>query len=231
MPSRAERSIAACASLSTQPLFIAELPSRERNTPRARGADGATANLRQARGQLLPSARLLHQPERRGRSLSSLSAEPDTTGSIEGAGGVKDGAGGLASSRKAWGAGSRTVGRRRGGSAGWRFGNRAGDLRRWCLLRPRLGRRLRIAARLGVPRGRRFALGDRVRGRLGCSNGSGPVEVVDGACEFRLRRNLRREALALAAAAVAPPPPPPPAPAPAPARALRPRRPCGPPPP
>src|SRR5215475_4440082 len=115
MPSRAERSIAACASLSTQPLFIAELPSRERNTPRARGADGATANLRQARGQLLPSARLLHQPERRGRSLSSLSAELDSTGSIEGAG-VKDGAGGLASSRNAWGAGSRTVERRRGGS-------------------------------------------------------------------------------------------------------------------
>src|SRR5262249_19385954 len=114
MPSRAERSIAACASLSTQPLFIAEFPSRERNTPRARGADGASANLRQARGQLLPSARLLHQPERRGRSLSSLSAELDSTGSIEGAGagGVKDGA----SSRKAWGAGSRTVERRRGGS-------------------------------------------------------------------------------------------------------------------
>src|SRR5215475_2725800 len=100
MPSRAERSIAACASLSTQPLFIAEFPSRERNTPRARGADGATANLRQARGQLLPSARLLHQPERRGRSLSSVSAELDSTGPIEGAGaGVKDGAGGLASSR------------------------------------------------------------------------------------------------------------------------------------
>src|SRR5215510_11032970 len=115
MPSRAKRSIAACASLSTQPLFIAELPSRERNTPQARGADGASANLRQARGQLLPSARLLHQPERRGRSLSSLSAELDSTGSIEGAGagGVKDGA----SSRKAWGAGSRTVERRRGGSA------------------------------------------------------------------------------------------------------------------
>jgi hypothetical protein len=65
----------------------------------------------------LPSARLLHQPERRGRSLSSLSAGLDTTGSTEGTGGVKDGGGELASSPNAWGTGSRTVERRRGGSA------------------------------------------------------------------------------------------------------------------
>src|SRR5262249_21902375 len=55
-------------------------------------------------------------------SLWSLSAGLDTTGSTEGTdGGVKDGAGELASSRNAssrnaWGAGSRTVERRRGGS-------------------------------------------------------------------------------------------------------------------
>src|SRR5262249_61744379 len=61
----------------------------------------------------------------------------------------------------------------------------------------------------------------------GCSNGSGPVEVVDGACEFRLRRNLRREALALAAATVAPPAPPSAAPAPALALAMRLCRPFG----
>src|SRR5262249_10675966 len=95
-----------------------------RRAPLTRLQDAAGARrrrgereLRRARGQLLPSTRLLHQPERRGRSLSSLSAGLDSTGSIEDAGGVKDGAGGLASSRKAWGAGSRTVERRRGGSA------------------------------------------------------------------------------------------------------------------
>src|SRR5215813_9485110 len=75
--------------------------------------------------------------------------------------------------------------------------------------------------------GPRFALGDRGHGRLGRSNGSGLVEVVDGACEFRLRRNLRREALALAAATVAPPAPPPAAPAPALALAMRLCRPFG----
>jgi hypothetical protein len=56
---------------------------------------------------------LLHQPERRGRSLLSLSSELDTTVSIEGADGVKAGGGELASSRNACGAGSRTVERRR----------------------------------------------------------------------------------------------------------------------
>src|SRR5262249_12966212 len=97
---------------------------RRASLTRAQHAAGARCRrgdreLRKARGQLLPSARLLHQPERRGRSLSSLSAELDSTGSIDGAGagGVKDARGGLASSRKAWGAGSRTVERRRGGSA------------------------------------------------------------------------------------------------------------------
>src|SRR5262249_40876156 len=108
---------------------------------------------------------------------------------------------------------------------GWRLGDRVGDPRRCRLLRRRLGGGLHIAA--VVRRGRRFALGDRARGRLGRSNGSGPVEVVDGVCEFRLRRNLRREALALAAATVAPPAPPPPAPAPPPALAMRLCRPLG----
>jgi hypothetical protein len=67
----------------------------------------------------LPSTRLLHQPERRGRSLLSLSAGLDTTGSIAGLGGVNagaDGAGMLPASPKARGAGSRTVERRRDGS-------------------------------------------------------------------------------------------------------------------
>src|SRR5262249_21933404 len=63
-------------------------------------------------------------------------------------------------------------------------------------------------------RGRRSALGDGGWRRLGSSR-SGRVEIVDGACEFRLRRSLRREALALAAATVAPPAPPSAAPAPA----------------
>src|SRR5262249_1448000 len=93
---------------------------------------------------------------------------------------------------------------------GRRFGNRVGDLRRWRLLRPPLGRRVHIAARLRDRHGPRFALGDRGHGRLGRSR---PVEIVDGACEFRLRRSLRREALALAAATVAPPAPPSAAPA------------------
>src|SRR5262249_61593411 len=110
---------------------------------------------------------------------------------------------------------------------GWRFGSRAGDLRRWCLLRPRLSRRLHIVARLGDRHGPRFALGDRGHGRLGRGNGSGLVEVVDGACEFRLRRTLRREALALAAAAVAPSAPPPAAPSSALALAMRLCRPFG----
>src|SRR5262249_60249947 len=74
---------------------------------------------------------------------------------------------------------------------------------------------------LGDRHGPQFALGDRGHGQLGRGNGSGLVEVVDGACEFRLRRNLRREALALAAAAVAPPTPPPAAPSPALAFAMR----------
>src|SRR5262249_34183029 len=89
------------------------------------------------------------------------------------------------------------------------------------------GRRLHIAARLGVRRGRRFAVGDRGPGRLGRSSGSGPVEGVDGACEFRLRRNLRPQALALAAATGAPPAPPPAAPAPPFALAMRLCRPLG----
>src|SRR5262249_60304416 len=52
-------------------------------------------------------------------------------------------------------------------------------------------------------------------------------EIMDGACEFRLRRSLRREALALAAATVAPPAPPSAAPAPALALAMCLRRPFG----
>src|SRR5262249_1434651 len=160
---------------STQPLFIAELPSRERNTRRARGADGATANLRQARGQLLPSARLLHQPERRGRSLSSLSAELDSTGSIEGAGagGVKDGAGGLASSRKAWGAGSRTGERRRGGSGGG--GSGAGAAVRAagasCGRLPAGGRPAAARPAAGAARGSRSAMG--ARGSSAAARGAG----------------------------------------------------------
>src|SRR5262249_2486366 len=70
-----------------------------------------------------------------------------------------------------------------------------------------------MAGGLGDRHAPGFSLGDRGRGRLGRSNSIGPVEIVDGACEFRLRRSLRREALALAAATVAPPAPPSAAPA------------------
>src|SRR5207247_2759843 len=58
--------------------------------------------------QGLPSARLLHQPERRGRSLS-LSAELETTDSGAGADDGIDAAAPLSSSLGVIGAGSRTV--------------------------------------------------------------------------------------------------------------------------
>src|ERR1700730_8066023 len=90
MLSRAYRSIAACASPSSQLLFLA---------------------------QCLPSTRLLHQPDRRGRSLLSLSPEPETTGSAaDTGGGVRAGAGSAASLRDDANAGSRTVERLRAGS-------------------------------------------------------------------------------------------------------------------
>ena len=52
---------------------------------------------------------MLHQPERRGRSLLSSSAELVTTGSGTDAGGAKADAGSLPSARMPPGAGSRTV--------------------------------------------------------------------------------------------------------------------------
>src|SRR5262249_10090802 len=99
----------------------------------------------------------------------------------------------------------------------WRFGCRrfgnsgAGDLRRWRLLWPRCGRGRHIVARLAS----RFGAGDRCFRRLGRGNRSRPVEIVDGAREFGLRRNFPREALAVAAATVAPSAPPSAAPPPA----------------
>src|SRR5262245_33202260 len=68
--------------------------------------------------QLLPRARLLHQPERRGRSSASLSVGVDALGSAGIGGGVEVGAAATPSPLGDIGAGSRTVERRRGGSAG-----------------------------------------------------------------------------------------------------------------
>jgi hypothetical protein len=60
---------------------------------------------------------LLHQPERRGRSLLSFSAGLDTTGSTAGIGEAAGGSEAGPSSRRTWVTGSRTVERRRERSA------------------------------------------------------------------------------------------------------------------
>jgi len=131
----------------------------------------------------LPSTRLLHQPERRGRSPLSLSSELDTTGSIEGAGGVKDGGGEFASSCNACGAGSRTVERRRGASG-------------------TVGSETSGSAACGDGAACGSASG--AAGKSLCVSEIGIARGAGRPAEFRLDGYIPREVLALATAPVAP---------------------------
>src|ERR1700722_5254980 len=98
MPDFAPAATMASASRSTQPLFMAPAQHRVLHQPPAKRRD--------------------HHPVLRGRSVPSVSATSVTTGSGAGAGATGAvGAGGGASSLPPIGARSRTVDRRRGGSA------------------------------------------------------------------------------------------------------------------
>src|SRR5262249_61029953 len=80
--------------IAADPLARIVLDSRLRLAldPAALHRQAPFAPAKRGRAQPLPSTRLLHQPERRGRSPLSSSVELDTTGSPARAGcGLKDG--------------------------------------------------------------------------------------------------------------------------------------------
>ena len=128
----------------------------------------------QACAQLLPSTRLLHQPERRGRSLFSLSAELVTTGSIGGMGVAKAGGAELhrratpgvrARARSSAGAAARTPPKRR---APWSAPIEPRAARAGASARPRAAARRRCAARPSARRAlrARFPLPPPIRARF-----------------------------------------------------------------